>query len=418
MKKLRNKLFWTIFLILTAFLLTVSTIFNSESYFREKNSVINSLDMMSRREDKPKREEFKQFEKPEELEEKKPEEIIVPEENDDRKIFIDVILYTIELDESNEIKDVTSHNENTSTTEIEEYAKEILTKEEGKFVGNLYTTKYSYNYIKNSQIVIIDNTENMTRLRKSLLNSILICLISEILIIIITNVLTRLIIKPVEDSFNKQKQFVQDASHELKTPLAVIMASSEALEKDKNTKWIKSIQNESERMNKLIKSLLDLAKLEDFNNKQNYKVENISKVIEKQLLSFESILFEKNIKFDYDIDENIELNCDIDRIKELVSIIMDNAIKHSIDPGEIKVNLKKEKNNIVLNIMNKGNPIPKGMEEKIFERFYRADESRNRDENRFGLGLSIAKNIATNHNGTIQASSSNGYTTFKVTIKK
>ena len=97
---------------------------------------------------------------------------------------------------------------------------------------------------------------------------------------------------------------------------------------------------------------------------------------------------------------------------------MDNAIKHSSIPGEIKVELKYDKSNILLEISNKGNPIPKGMEEKIFERFYRADEARNRNENRYGLGLAIAKNIVLNHNGTITASSSNGYTTFKILIKK
>ena len=418
MKKLRAKLFWTIFLILTLFLVTVSIIFNFESYVRKVSSINDNLNMMIRVDDrgKAKKEEFNPEEQKELPEEFKDREF----EDRDNRMFMDVVLYTIELNENNEIVNIMSHNENnTTTTAVEKYAKKILSQDENKLkIGNLYLDKYSYKYEKNKYIVIIDNTNTRKELRSSLLTTLIICLVLEILIIIVSNVLTRWIIKPVEESFTKQKQFIQDASHELKTPLAVIMASSEALEKDNDKKWIKSIQNESERMNKLIKSLLDLAKVEDFNNKQNYKEENISKNIEKQLLSFESLLFENNIKLDYKIDENIFLLCDINQIKELVSILLDNAIKHSSNPGKIIINLTKEKNNVILEVINKGNPIPKGMEEKIFERFYRADESRNRNENRYGLGLSIARNIVTNHNGTITALSKDGYTTFKTIIKK
>lgn len=134
-------------------------------------------------------------------------------------------------------------------------------------------------------------------------------------------------------------------------------------------------------------------------------------------LSFESLIFEKGIKLNYDIQENIKLLCNSNQIKQLVSILIDNSIKHCSLKGEVIINLKKEKGNIILNVTNKGKEIPKGEREKIFERFYRADESRNRNENRYGLGLAIAKNIVTNHNGKIQVNCENGYTTFKVIIK-
>ena len=104
-------------------------------------------------------------------------------------------------------------------------------------------------------------------------------------------------------------------------------------------------------------------------------------------------------------------------MKQLMAILLDNAIKHSSKDGEIVVLLKKEKSDIMLVVKNKGEGIPKGSEEKIFERFYRADESRNRDENRYGLGLAIAKSIVTNHGGKISAHSENGYTTFQVIFK-
>ena len=136
------------------------------------------------------------------------------------------------------------------------------------------------------------------------------------------------------------------------------------------------------------------------------------------MLTFESLIYEKNINLEYDIEENINTKCDEDQIKQLVGILIDNAIKHSSTKGEIKVKLKKEKGNIVLTVTNKGEEIAKEDREKIFERFYRTDKSRNRNENRYGLGLAIAKNIVTNHNGEISANSENGYTTFKVIIKE
>ena len=106
-------------------------------------------------------------------------------------------------------------------------------------------------------------------------------------------------------------------------------------------------------------------------------------------------------------------------MKQLIGIMVDNAIKHSADEkGEIVVSLKNEKNDIVLKVSNKGNPIPKGDEEKIFERFYRVDESRNRNENRYGLGLAIAKSIVVNHGGKISARSADGVTVFVVHFKK
>ncbi|MBO5413543.1 MAG: HAMP domain-containing histidine kinase [Clostridia bacterium] len=185
---------------------------------------------------------------------------------------------------------------------------------------------------------------------------------------------------------------------------------------EKNNKWIYNIRSEADRMNKLIMQLLDLAKMEN-KKQEEYGVENLSKIVEKSVLTFESLTFEKNIKLETNIEENINLKCDSDDIKQLMTILIDNAIVHSYEEnGKIIVNLSKEKNDIVLKVSNKGEPIPKEEEEKIFERFYKRDNSRNRDTSNYGLGLAIAKSIVSHYNGSITAHSENEYTTFKVVL--
>ena len=285
-------------------------------------------------------------------------------------------------------------------------------------IGNLYFDSYSYLFTRNNDsLVIIDNSKAQDKLIQILKTSIFMFAGLELIIILISVNLTKWIIKPVIESFNKQKQFIEDASHELKTPISVIIASAEALENEpEEKKWLDNIKSESERMSNLVSDLLDMAKSEN-GIKEQYTNENLSKLVERSVLTFESLIYEKDIKLDYNIEENINFTCNSNQIKQVIGILIDNAIKHSCLKGEIKINLKKEKGNIVLTVTNKGKEIPKEEQEKIFERFYRGDESRNRNENRYGLGLAIAKNIVTNHNGKIGVISENGYTTFKIIFK-
>ena len=410
MKKLKNKVFIVIYIILTLFLLSILMISNYQTYQQKANDVKSNLMRMDN-------EKNKKFDR-------KPDDMIdidVSNEKGQRPIFMDTIVYAVTLDENMNITDVVNHTTNSVTDdEIKDIAENIIKNKTTNIkIGNLYIEKYSYSFNKdNTSLIIIDNTQTNAMLLKTLETSILIFIVLEVVIIFISIKLTSWIIKPVIETFNKQKQFIEDASHELKTPLSVIMACSEALENEpEEKKWLSNIKSESERMNKLISNLLDMAKSENQNNEQ-FAIEDFSKLIEKSVLTFESLIYEKNINLEYDIEENINTKCDGDQIKQLVGILIDNAIKHSSIKGEIKVKLKKEKENIVLTVTNKGEKIAKEDREKIFERFYRTDKSRNRNENRYGLGLAIAKNIVTNHNGEISADSENGYTTFKVIIKE
>lgn len=421
MEKLKKKIFLVIFLILTVFLISVLCIFNFQDYNHEKVEIENKFNRIKEEKNKDIIEESaNQKNKPQEVKDLENGKETI-EVQPTKPIFMDTIeAYTVKYNSNNEVDEVLNYTKNDiSENEVKEIAEKILKNEkdkEGIKIGNLYFDEYSYSFDEQDLLTIIDNFSAKNKLKSLLKTSIIILVLVEIVIIVISIKITRWIIKPVIDSFEKQKRFVADASHELKTPIAVIMANAEALEKEPSEeKWLNNIKSESERMSELVTSLLDLASLEE--NKEIYKEEDISKITEISVLTFESLVYENKIKLKYDIQKDIKMECCNSQIRQLVAILLDNAIKHSTENGEINVVLKRQKNDIILEVSNKGKEISKDAQEKIFERFYREDKSRNRDTNRYGLGLAIAKSIVEKHGGKIMVESEKGVTTFKVVFK-
>ncbi len=399
MKKLQIKVSLVIFLLLTSFTTIIFTTSMIRSYIERKDAVSAVLTRAYNNFDDKKNPKPKSSKKPDDL----------------RRIYMDFMIYTIALDEDgnyDELIDIISNYDIE-----EEYIRKtadwvIANHSSDMYVGNLYRNQYSYVFTNNT-LVIVDNAQINSDLNRQLLSNISLFILTEMAIGILTYFITAWIITPVKESFEKQKAFVADASHELKTPLAVMIASSDAYFNDKNDKWVKNMKSEAERMTKLVTELLDLAKTEE---EQDIVMENnnLSNIVESSILTFESLFYENDISLKYDINKDIYLVCNFDLITQLMGILIDNAIKHSSKKGKVSVNLIKKNKQIVLEVKNKGLPIKKGEEEKIFERFYKADESRNRNSNNYGLGLAIAKNIVLKHSGVISAHSSNGYTTFKV----
>lgn len=407
MEKLKSKVFYTVFLIFTITLLSLTVAFNLQKYIEKKNNIIASMESVSGNTKK---------------EPNMNSDVPPPKDYEKGNIkFLDSIIYTVLIDEDNNIKEVINHSNNDiDSNDIKQKAKTILNTKDLKttYTGFLYLSDYSYHYEIGDSLIILDNKNVKQQLLYSLYISLFIFTILEILAFLISKLITDWITIPVRNTFDKQKQFIADASHELKTPLSVILASSEALEEDpKETKWIKNIQNEANRMNTLITDLLNLAaseKKELFDIKEN----NLSKVVELSVLTFEGKAYEKKIKLEYNIEENIITKFDENNIRQLVEILLDNAIEHSKKENTVYLSLCITDGHIKLEVTNEGSEIPKGEEEKIFERFYRVDKSRNRKTSRYGLGLAIAKNIVLNHNGEITASSKDNATTFKVLLKK
>lgn len=401
MNKLKSKVFWVIFIILSVFSIAIIGVSNVQSYRQEYHETVSKFENVSEKR------------MPDDDGKNPPPQNDLP---DSSIRFADAVVYTVVLGDGNSILEISNHTNNSVTdTEIKQVAQDILSSgNSGTNVGNLYFQKYSYCLKDNLSLTIIDNSATNSKLMRQLILSLAMLLGIEIIILFISKRLTVWIIKPVRESFEKQKQFIADASHELKTPLAVIMASSDALEAEPlEQKWLANIKSESEKMNKLITSLLDLAQSDDYTDKLELEECNLSKLTESSVLPFEGIMFEKSLALDYNIDDDIKIKADSEKIKQLIGIIIDNAISHSRKGEQVFVSLKKAEKTATLEITNTGDPIAPGDEEKIFERFYRGDKSRNRDGNRYGLGLAIAKNIVTAHGGKISARSNGDKTTFK-----
>ena len=403
MEKLREKTFYTIFIIISLFVILSILILNIKIYNDEYSNIKNNLIKMTY---------FVNGERPNKKNAQEKEEL-------DNKIIMDYNFYTILLDKNNNIIDKISHNENSFNTKIMNEILNIISNKESEIkIRCLYLNNISYNYSVGNYLIIADTTNINEKLISILFVSLLILVIFEIITYYVSKKITDWITKPVEESFKNQKEFIANASHELKTPLSVIMASIDCLSVNKkNEKYINNLKSESDRMNDLITRLLDLSKSENKLSVSNFSVNDISKIVEKRALIFESLAYEKTLEIETNIEKDVLLKCNPNDIDELISIIIDNAIKHSYKNSKILVNLYRNKNNIIIDIINSGDDIPKEDYNKIFERFYRSDKSRNRNSNRYGLGLAIAKNIVLNHSGEIKAFSQNNKTTFRIIFK-
>ncbi|MHC1693818.1 MAG: sensor histidine kinase [Eubacteriales bacterium] len=217
------------------------------------------------------------------------------------------------------------------------------------------------------------------------------------------------VVKPVELTFDKQRRFVSDASHELKTPLTIINASADVLENEiGNNPRIGQIKTQAERMNLLIRDLLALARTDEGTVGTVMSGFNLSRAVLSTALEFESRAFEEGRNYSYEVQENIIYSGDEKKIKQLLSILIDNAIVHSGMDDTVTVSLGRESGRICLSVYNTGMGIEESLRGKVFDRFYRGDSSRSRETGGYGLGLSIAKSIADIHKAKISVTGRTG----------
>ena len=263
-------------------------------------------------------------------------------------------------------------------------------------------------------VAIIDGTINDNNQSLLFRQMLIIGSAALVVLVVISIFIAKRIVKPLEENDKRQKRFVSDAGHELKTPIAVISANSELLRRDAgDSEWLDNIDYENERMSDLVKQLLALSKAE--NGDIPKEALDFSKLVSGEVLPFESLAFEKGKQINSDVSDNITVKGSANQLRQLVSILLDNAVSHGTG-DKVELTLKRERHNAVLTVTNDAAEMSADQISHLFDRFYRADESRNESGSHYGLGLSIAKAVTDAHGGKIHAEYKDGKAVFTVLI--
>ncbi len=302
-----------------------------------------------------------------------------------------------------------------------------MERDTGKFKldGTYWTFLISPNDLDGNKIVFLDITSQQAILTNLIYTFFIVALLMFIVIFFISRFFANRAIEPIKDAFCKQKQFIADASHELKTPLAVINTNVDVLlsNEDGNlgslTKWLSYIKLEVERMTKLTNDLLYLTHIDYSEIKMIFNNLNISDIVENVILALEAVFYENEISVNYHVEPNLVIYGNCEHLQQVIMILLDNAVKYTDSKGMVDISLKKLQNSILLSVTNTGSGITEEHINRIFDRFYRADKSRTRKNGGYGLGLSIAKTIIEQHNGKISVTSIlNKSTNFSVELPR
>lgn len=256
-------------------------------------------------------------------------------------------------------------------------------------------------------------------LRVVSITSACIFVIGVALVFVLSFTISKIIIKPVDENEKKQKTFITDTSHELKTPLAVMQANAEVLQSEiGENKWLGYINNEIEDMEGLMGSLLLLSQSEQESEKEEIREFDVSEKAALLISVYESHALERGITVDADIQPNVSFTGSEYDIENIISPLFDNALRYTHDKGHIRFSLAKQRKKLIITVQNEGEPIPPEDREKIFDRFYRVDKARSRGEKHYGLGLAIVRATAEKYRGSVSVDCADGVTTFMVKLKK
>ena len=230
----------------------------------------------------------------------------------------------------------------------------------------------------------------------------------------ISVLLARWAVRPVEQAWAEQRQFVADASHELKTPLTVILTNAELMQTDPDPQYARSVLTMSRRMRTLVESLLELARVDSGAVRGAFEDTDLSALLEDELLPFEPLYFERGLILDSGIECGIRVSGSPRHLRQVISILLDNAMKYTPEGSTVEVSLTRQGSSALLTAANPAPPMSREECQSIFRRFYRSDPARSAGG--YGLGLPIARGIVTDHGGKIQAESRDGRLVFSVLI--
>lgn len=309
-----------------------------------------------------------------------------------------------------------SHVASVSEEEAQKFAADIL--ESQKTDG--YIGQYRYRATQTEEgtlLVFLDCRNDIQNIKNFALISLLVGAVCILLVLILVVVLSKHAIRPLIESTQKQKQFITDAGHEIKTPIAIISANTEVLEMcDGENEWTVSIHRQVNRLNELVKNLLTLSKLDEMQEKLPMAEFCVGKLLQEVCGSFEAVWQTKEISITRQIDEKLCMSGDENSIRHLISILVDNAVKYANTGGGLSVEAQGTERHIILSIFNTCESVPDGDLTRLFDRFYRADSSRSRESGGYGIGLSVAAAIVHAHKGKIEAVRREDGICFQVTL--
>ncbi len=317
-------------------------------------------------------------------------------------------------------------NFNMVESDYSEVVKNIVLSGKSRGSAKLDIASWAYRIVPYETGYIVAFAQNSAQKRilfRLVIILILAAIVSTAITFLISLFSANRSIRPIEESYNKQKQFVADASHELRTPLASISANTDVLlSKPESTiaeekKWLVYIKDETDRMTQLTNDLLYLAKSDRDKEEKGFSDISFSDIVEDVALESEAIAFEHNIGFSYSAEPELRVSASQGGLKQLVLILTDNALKYTPEKGSVNIELKSNGDKAAFSVENTGE-ISKEDLPHIFERFYRADKSRSRKSGGYGLGLAIADRLCGSFGGALTVKSENGRTKFSFELDK
>ena len=268
------------------------------------------------------------------------------------------------------------------------------------FIGSYRFLKVESNV--GNLILFLNCQRELDSFESFLKNSILISFVVIVSVLILVILVSKKVIAPIQETYIKQKQFITGASHELKTPLAIISSNADVLEMEHgDSKWTNNIHNQVERLSSLVNSLVVFSRMEEKDSVERAQF-NLTEALKSRIEDFNELANFQKKYIAIDIDSGLNYYGEKDSIVQLMDILLENAIKYAPEDSDILVSLKKNRKNAILKVSNKAD-VKKGDLSKVFDRFYRLDESRNSTFKGYGIGLSMAQLIAEKHRETIRA---------------
>lgn len=293
----------------------------------------------------------------------------------------------------------------------ERLAVKVFSDNEPKgFMGQYRFIKTTEDSTKTVRVTFLDCGRSLDSFKTFLWTSIMIALIGFVCVSCFICFLSGKIIRPISESYEKQKRFITDAGHEIKTPLTIINANVDVLEMEfGENESLSDIHHQTKRLTHLTNRLIALSRIEEESSKIETSTVCVSRIVAEISEPFKAVALTQKKELVCDVCEDLILDCNEIQIGELVSILLDNAIKYSPSGSSVFLKLSKQARSVVLSVTNRTSlPIEKDRIDRVFDRFYRTDSSRNSETGGHGIGLSIAYAIVNAHGGKIAASSSSG----------